>query len=385
MESTGGDGATDAARADVSAPKPGNVDNGTPVRRRVFVMLPSQLDTTDFFELFQVGLKADRSPWGLGWPADFGFDVEYSAATLPHGARGFLQRSIRAVVGTDLAHGWANRKAINRADVILTHMEREWVAAAFAIQRGGSGPRLIANTIWLPGEWSSRNVAWKWAVNRARAKVACFTFNARPALEEFERRFGTQVPCRFVPFGVSWESFVPAVSEPDADLPVLVAGDDRYRDWALLGTVAAALADVRFLVASKSAPADLGSLPNVEIIAAKGPHDMQQLYERCAVSFIPLQPNLHASGITVALETARVGRPIVVTDTGGMCDYFAAHEVGYITPGDASDAIGRIQEIRGSPQRFQALVDAATTRINVSRYDSRSFAERLMRAAGELE
>lgn len=352
--------------------------------RRVLVMLPAHLDTTNFHEQFLAGLKADRSPWGLGWAADFGFSVQYSAATLPRGVRGFVQRAIRTLVGADLVHGWMNRRAINGADVILTHMEREWVAAAFAIKRSADHPRLIANTIWLPGEWSERNPGWRWAVGRARRKVACFTFNAKPAMDAFQKRFGQGAVCRYVAFGVSWESFTPATSEPDPDRPILVAGDDRYRDWSLLAEVADALPETRFLVASNSAPSSLSALPNVTITPARGPREMQKLYERCAVSFIPLRPNLHASGITVALETARVGRPIVITDTGGISDYFAPSEVALIAPGSHTEAIEHLRLFRSSPAHAGAVTAAATRRIERSHYDSRSFAERLIRAAGEL-
>lgn len=352
---------------------------------RVFVMLPSQLSATNFYELFLAGLKADRSPWGLGWCVDYGFDVQYSTATIPHGARGTIQRAIRTLVGADLVHGWANRQAIRDADLILTHMEREWIATAFVLKKKRpDGPKLIANTIWLPGEWTQRNVLWRWAVTRARPKVDYFTFNARPALDAFAKLFGDGSRLRYVSFGTSWESFTPATIAPDPDRFVLVAGDDRYRDWSLLESVASRMPDVPFLVASKSTPPSLAQLPNVEIQVASGPREMQRLYERSAVGFIPLKQNLHASGITVALETARVGRPIVIANTGGIADYFGPDEVAYFDVGDAEDASRKIRELLASPEQSQSLSAAASQRIAASRNDSKSFAERLLRAVGEL-
>ena len=353
---------------------------------RVFVMLPSQLDASNFGELFLAGLKADRSPWGLGWASEYGFDVQYSSATVPRGVLGFVQRAVRAVVGVDLVHGWANRRAINDADLILTHMEREWVSAAFTLKsKRPNGPKLVANTIWLPGEWARRNGFWRWAVNRARRKVDYFTFNAKPALEGFAQLFGEDTPLHYVVFGTSWESFIPATRTPDPDRCVLVAGDDRYRDWSLLESVASRLPEVQFVVASKSSPPSLAGLGNVEIQIASGPREMQRLYERCAVSFIPSRPNLHASGITVALETARVGRPIVITDTGGIADYFSPDEVAFCEVGDVADASRRIRELLANPDHSRILSSAATARITRSRNDSRSFAERLLKAVGALD
>ena len=351
-------------------------------RPRLFVMLPAHLDTTDYHEQFLEGRRADRSPWGFGWAADHGYDVTFSRPTKMRGLAGFVQRVVRTLVGADLLHGWANRREIRESELVLTHMEREWVAAAFVIRgRRPTTPRLIANTIWLPGEWQTRSIGWRWAVNRARPKVEQFTFNALPAQAAFTAIFGDSTATRYVPFGISWESYLPATTGP-ASNSVLVAGDDRYRDWALLERVAGALPTVRFVVASRSTPASLGTLPNVDVVTASGPRDMQRLYEQSAVGFIPLKPNLHASGITVALETARIGRPIVISDTGGIGDYFSSSEVVFFAPGDAADAEAALSDLLDDPGRAQSLAESATERIAASANDSRSFIARLLSLDG---
>ncbi|WP_443798338.1 glycosyltransferase, partial [Burkholderia gladioli] len=54
------------------------------------------------------------------------------------------------------------------------------------------------------------------------------------------------------------------------------------------------------------------------------------------VIVVPLRPNHHASGITVMLEAAAVGKPMIVSDVGGLRDYFPNDCAAYVPAFDAS-------------------------------------------------
>jgi glycosyltransferase involved in cell wall biosynthesis len=50
------------------------------------------------------------------------------------------------------------------------------------------------------------------------------------------------------------------------------------------------------------------------------------------VVVVPTRPNLHASGMTVALEALATARPVVATDTPGMHQYVSEGRTGYLVP-----------------------------------------------------
>ncbi len=63
------------------------------------------------------------------------------------------------------------------------------------------------------------------------------------------------------------------------------------------------------------------------------PHaELRDLYTTASVVVIPTRPNLHASGMTVALEALATARPVVVTDTPGMHQYVSEGRTGHLVP-----------------------------------------------------
>ena len=69
---------------------------------------------------------------------------------------------------------------------------------------------------------------------------------------------------------------------------------------------------------------------NVTVRSVATADDVKALYEWADIVIVSLKPNLHASGITVILESIILGVPVVCTDSGGLRAYFSSWEICYV-------------------------------------------------------
>jgi hypothetical protein len=162
-------------------------------------------------------------------------------------------------------------------------------------------------------------------------------------------------PVHFLPFGVD-PDFYRESAFPDQPLVASVGGD-RDRDpatlFAALEQVIAARPDVSCVVQSKTelpAPAGVSKV-------ARLPHDeVRALFARAQVVALATRPNVHVSGMTVALEAMSAARPVVATETPGMADYVVPGVTGQLTPpGDADAMATRILELLDQPSTAAEL------------------------------
>lgn len=139
-----------------------------------------------------------------------------------------------------------------------------------------------------------------------------------------------------IPFGVDNEFFAPA---PYPEAPRIVSvGNDRDRDAATLfaafAIVLREIRDVEIFVQSRSElrpPAGVHVLPQMSHTA------LRELYASATLIVVATHPNLHGSGMTVALEGMAMSRPVICSDTPGMKQYIHEGESGrLVPPGDVS-------------------------------------------------
>jgi hypothetical protein len=179
---------------------------------------------------------------------------------------------------------------------------------------------------------------------------------SRPQVDAVVRWLGpTAPPTGFLRFGID-EAFFASAPYPEQPL-VASVGVDRDRDaatlFAALEEVLRRLPGVRCVVQSgSSAPAP----PGVEVVAHLPHVRVRELYARAGVVAVATRPNLHVSGMTVALEAMSTGRPVVVNDHPGVGDYVVDGRTGLLArPGDPGEMADRILDLLADPVAAAAM------------------------------
>jgi glycosyltransferase involved in cell wall biosynthesis len=137
-------------------------------------------------------------------------------------------------------------------------------------------------------------------------------------------------------FGIAAQTFTKSESQLKASDPISIvaAGNDSTRDWKIL--LDAFGNDSRFrlvIVCSwfdkslKSKYSNL-SAPNVTSFRT-----LIDLYKSATYVAVPMVENIF-SGITVALEAAAMGIPVLSSRTGGVPTYFEESEALFVPVGD---------------------------------------------------
>lgn len=147
-------------------------------------------------------------------------------------------------------------------------------------------------------------------------------------------------PVHYVRFGVDHGFFAHA---PYPSRPLVVSvGGDRDRDPATLlramSTLRRARPDVDVLIQSKTA---LAPPEGVTVVPYLTHAELRDLYARASVVAIATRPNLHVSGMTVGLEAMATGRPLVITRTPGMDDYFGGTPAARMVEVGDADALAQ--------------------------------------------
>jgi glycosyltransferase involved in cell wall biosynthesis len=188
-------------------------------------------------------------------------------------------------------------------------------------------------------------------------------------------------------YGLNTGDFpVQSPQEWQAHTPVRIAaiGNDRDRDWETL--IKAFGNDPRYtvrLATRQWIPAQLRA-PNVEIAPAAGLKKARELYDWADLVLVPLRPNSHASGITVMLEAAALGKPMVVTDVGTLTDYFSYRAASYVPPFDAPTLRAAVDRLVGAPHEALRQAQAAAEQLVSRDLTTRHFALQHVRITEEL-
>lgn len=267
------------------------------------------------------------------------FALTYSQDTRESKPVRLLRRALKAALGFDFIHTWRNRAEMLRSEVIWTHTEQEWLSAALMLLLSGrkagadDGPLLLAQSVWLLDKWPSYGILRSWLYRKLMSRADQLTTLASENAELCQRYFGRDAISLF--YGLNTQDFpvkAPTEWKPHTPIRIAAIGNDRDRDWDTL--IKAFGNDARYtvkLATRRRIPASLRA-PNVEIASFSGIRKQHELYDWADVIVVPLRPNSHASGITVMLEAAAVGKPMVATNVGALQDYFPAGEAAYVPP-----------------------------------------------------
>lgn len=335
------------------------------------VRFGGRLDTAGWARRHAAGEVPDRWPYGLDRLAKQGFTlVERPAAVAP----GRLARGLRAAGGYE----WWEARQYDRtpSDLVACWDERVGVPAAGRTGRGR--PPVATGVIWLTDRtrYAAAHRALAGRALRRAHRVWALSSAQLPLLRDALRVPATRL--RHLLFGIDADFFTPDGTDPVPGLVVSV-GNDRHRDH---GLVVAATA----MVAQKHPDArlELATRSTVEVPAVFGVRhehrshvELRDLYRRASVVAVALHPNLHVSGVTVALEAMAVGRPVVITGTPGMSDYVSDGQTGVLVPpGDPYAFATAVSDLLSDPARAAALGQAGRIAV-AERLNTAAQAERL--------
>jgi len=313
-------------------------DQATPAQRRrlqVYVHLDHGRSPSRWTKMHEAGVVLDDTPYGYAWAAPH-VDLTFSEDVEEKRLQRLVRRGIYWGLGFEIVHAWRNRHLMRAAEVIWTHTEHEHLAIALLMKLHVVRPTpLVAQCVWLWDQWDSlprwRRALYRWLLECASLHTTHSALNAARAREV------VGAPVVTVPFGIE-PAFAVAGREPGGDtIHVLAPGNDRHRDWPLLREVARLNPDIEVVVMSRRRAARqlvTADVPNFSVRVPSGTKDLIQGYDRADVVAVPLRPNLHVSGITVALESVYSGRPLAITGVGGVTDYLQ-DAATYAEPGDA--------------------------------------------------
>jgi glycosyltransferase involved in cell wall biosynthesis len=358
-----------------------------PVRRlKAFVLLPYKLFIDQWEESYVRGEVPDKTPYGYHLAENAELSVQLSRSVQDRSSLVRLFRRItQKVLGFDLLHAWQQRKEIQASDVVWTHTEKEHLAIAllFALMRKPH-PKLIAQSVWLFDNWHDFSWLRKAFYKRLLRRASILTVHS-PDNRSIAESLGVPVACRLVHFGVSIDAFPILLRDEirfGEPVRVLTLGNDRDRDWhAFVEAVSGNTAfDAR--VVSGNFPSEMA---RESISVCQG--DLRQVrafYDWADVVVVPLRHNHHVSGLTVILEATACGRPVVVTDTGGLRAYFDDGEVSYVPAGDPGAIREALLRLARDPELCKQRISAAQKRVLDDRYTSAGFAERHRELSHEL-
>jgi glycosyltransferase involved in cell wall biosynthesis len=302
-----------------------------------------------------------------------------------------VRRALKAALGFDLIHTWRNRAEMLRSDVIWTHTEQEWLAAALMLllcgRKAGRGasPLLLAQSVWLLDKWPSYGIVRSWLYRKLMTRADRLTTLASENAELCQDYF--QRDATPLLYGLNTRDFPvepPTHWTPRTPLRIAAIGNDRDRDWETL--IKAFGNDPRYtvkLATRRRIPASLRA-SNVEIALFSGIRKQHELYDWADVIVVPLRPNSHASGITVMLEAAAVGKPMVATDVGALRDYFPADEAAYVPPFDPQALRDAVDRLAAAPHEALRQAQAAAAGLLARDLTTEHYAMQHVRITREM-
>lgn len=295
-----------------------------------------------------------RWPYGLHDLDRWSDTLTATTVPDPSGARGRLARLLP----------WLGRATpIPRADrdIALIYDEN----AALAMRRLHRRAEMYSGVIWLVDSLAKPGYAHADAHRAALRSLTGLWVNCRAQAEPLREFLGPDgPPVDFVRFGVD-STFFAAAPYPERPL-VVSAGGDRARDpdtlFAALEQVARRVPDARIVVQSRT---DRPSPDGVEKIDRLTHRQLRDLYAQASVVALATLPNLHVSGVTVALEAMATGRPVVITGSPGMDDYVEDGVTGLVTPqGDPAALADGVTDLLTDPDRARRMGEAARAAVS---------------------
>jgi glycosyltransferase involved in cell wall biosynthesis len=365
--------------------RPSEADE-TPIR--VFVHLPPSFDAEAWRSAWLrgeiVGIN-EPFPYGYHRANEMGCTVAFSTHNETHAGKA-VRLAVRALVGFDLLHAWANRHAIRHADVVWAHSESHGlgVAAVLWPLSHRKRPALILQNVWLIDRWSRYPAAHRALFKRLLRRADVLTFLSTINRDIAATLFAG-VRCEFVHYGIrSDDKYPPRVPDGHRPLSILAIGNDEHRDWATTIDATERLPDAHVTVVSRNCPKSLATKAHVNLRKVEHNRELEAIFAASDILLLALKPNKHASGVTVLEEAIVHGLPVVASDTGGLKEYFDDTMVHYVAPSDASAVVDAILGVTADPDRSLMMVRRAQQRMSAEGISSEAYVRRHVELSKEI-
>lgn len=354
------------------------------------MLLPDHLDVDDWRKRWRAGAVPDETPYGYHHAEAEGFSLTWGEKLVPaSGLVSILFRLGRRLLGFDVEHAWRNRKGLfgPQTDLIWTHTEREFLPVVWwSMVLRRPCPPMIAQIVWLADEWHRLSAFKRWLWRSMLERVDVVTCHSPENFRFLKSDLGLG-RVKLVEFGIAPDLCVPAPcvqAESGVTRPirVLTMGNDRHRDWPTLAKAVGGQDGLEVFVASATYPDHLLA-PNMvrQVCDFAG---VRARLQWCDVVVVPVVSNLHASGLTVVMEAVASGKPVVMTDTGGLRHYFGADAVWMAPVGDAEALRAQIIRAAKETEQTLALRQKAYERFRAMDLDTRGYAHRHVVISREL-
>lgn len=335
-----------------------------PARSRVFVALTHSLDVEQWRRRNASGEVPDATPYGLHHVQEHGLEVTFSSASDAPATTPSAQVTSRLsdavhhrTGGLEFPHVLKQRSRLRDEgiDAVFSYDERTGFPVATAL---GSMPS-VTGLAWLDRRSQTPRLH-RMIAERALARADLMFTQCAPMVEITADEWGiSQHRIRFVTLGIDTDFFAEQPwPEPDATPTIVSAGEDRFRDHALLIHAVTQVRDRHRSLHLELAtglpvnpPAGLATLYRERLNGR-----MRELYARSTAVAVALHPTPTGSGLTVVLEAMASGRPVIVTANPGIADYVEHEETGLLVPpGDVDAFAAAVDALIADPARAREM------------------------------
>ena len=368
-------------------PLAGALESDRPIR--VFIQLGRGFGAREWEKRWTQGAIPginERLPYGYYHAADSSFRIDYSEDHAEMWPSKVVRLGLRRLLGFDLVHAWRNRTMILGADAVWTHTEFEHLAVLALLRsfRFDPRPKVIAQSIWLFDRWRGLSTTKRW-LYRTLLKHADVLTVQSPANLMVLRRLLPRIRSELVLYGTDISDLRPATLRNAHNPTRIVAlGNDMHRDWNTLIAAVDGWPGCEVRIGSTRLGWQRLAGKQVSVVPVRSAREAKDLYAWGEIAVVPLERNLHASGITVISEAIVSGLPVVCTRTGGLSAYFSDQEVRYVPPEDPEAMRCALKELAANDELRFVIAEKAQKRILAADLSSRARALRLRKLTEEL-
>lgn len=318
---------------------------------RVRVYYPSGRNLQAWQDRHSRGDAPDRWPYGLNRLEDHFDHVEARNFVADSLIRRGMRRIFRSAAAPSRSKG-------GPAGIIWD----ETTVDRLAFSRGLGGR--YSGVVWLTDGISRKGGEAYEGMRHSLRKMDALWVLSGAQVAPLTQFVGVHGPAvHHVLFGVDTDFFE---VKPIPSSPLIVSvGGDRDRDpetlFAALNEVRASRPDIEIIVQSKSG---ISPPPGVVVIPYLTHAELRDLYARASLVLVATRPNGHVSGMTVGLEAMATGRPVVITESPGMSDYFGHTDGARMVETGAPRALAEAAlHLLGDPIRLAAAGSAARRHV----------------------